>query len=130
MEAGMVSIAPIRKGNTREKIAAAANKVAENLIQESKNKNFDIRNFARKRGYDLTSAKLNGIILGEKGASLKIMSGVYERSIFAIMKDGKILWAKGYALGRHYLKLTLEKLCQKGKISEDELTFAKKQIHL
>ena len=94
----MVSIAPIRKGNTREKIAAAANKVAENLIQESKNPDFDIRKFARKRGYNLTSTKLNGTILGEKGASLKIMSGVYERSIFAIMKSGKILWAKGYAV--------------------------------
>ena len=127
----MVSITPIRKGNTREKIAAAANKAAENLIQESKNKDFDIRKFAGKRGYGLTSAKLNGTILGEKGASLKIMNNMFSgRSIFAIMKDGKVLWAKGYALSGHYIKLILEKLCQKGKISEDEFNFAKRRIHL
>ena len=129
----MTSVPPI---TLQEHIAAIkptllkrAAEAAEDFMQASKNENFNLREYAKKGPYYLSSARLEGTTLGEKGASLKLLIHKYKnKSIIAIFKDGKVLGAKGYLAAKSAVTPILDKLCQKGKIKEEEVKFAKKQL--
>ena len=101
---------------------------AERLINASRKANFNLREYATKTGYSISGVRLNGTVLGEKSASLKILvHDSWKKAIFAVVKSGKILGAKN--LKGNYNKLSenimgiLEKLSAKGKITKAEADF-------
>ena len=124
----MTKITPISP-EVRTEILKRASVAAEDFLQSSKNNNFNIREYAKKGVYYLASAKLEGTVLGAKGASLKLLVHKYKnKSIFAIFKNGKVLGARGYFAYKGSVMPILDKLCEKGKIKDDEVKFAQKQL--
>ena len=106
---------------------------AERLMQASKKSEFNLRNYAKKRNYSISSARLEGTVLGEKSPSLKVMiDDLWQKAIFAVVKNGKVLGAKSIKgdfsqiiINTHYI---LEQLYKKGKINKDELKLVKKYL--
>ena len=114
----------------RPRLMKAAEAATADFLQASKSENFNISEYAKKGVYDYTSAKLEGTTLGEKGASLKLLVHRFKnKSIFAIVKSGKVLGARGYLAEKNGIIRILDKLCQKGRMKEEEAKLAKKQLN-
>ncbi len=101
---------------------------AERLINASRKANFNLREYATETGYSISGVRLNGTVLGEKSASLKILiHDSWKKAIFAVVKSGKILGAKNlkgnYNILSENIMGILERLSAKGKITKEEADF-------
>ena len=129
----MTKITPLSNeayiASIKPKLLKIAAEATEDFLQASKSENFNLREYAQKERYYLSSARLEGTTLGEKGSSLKLLVHKFKnKSIFAVVKKGKVLGAKGYLADKKSIMSVLEKLCKKGKIKEEEVKFAKDQL--
>lgn len=105
---------------------------AERLMKASTRPNFNFRNYASKRGYSISSARLEGTVLGANRPSLKILcSDTWDNAIFAVMKSGKLLGARSIKSDNFIdekIFSILDKLCQKGKMKKEEYNIVKEQL--
>ena len=128
----MVKILPVTQKHIAEikQISLKRAEAAKNyFLQASKSGNFNISEYATKGGYILASAKLDGTTLGENSTSLKILIHRHNNnSIFAILKNEKVLGAKGYIADKLSITSILDKLFKKGRIKQEEFQDAKVQL--
>ena len=106
---------------------------AENLLQAAKKTGFNFREYAQRQDYSISSAIIEGTTLGEKRASLKILiSDMFNNVIFAIVKKGNVIGAKSVKTNVQTIIPTinnvLDKLFERGKITEAEHNFVKGQL--